>query len=87
MYGGGPLAEKIGNALYDAGVALVLGYGGTEFGGPVPLPEKKDIQDRDWNWMRFSDKVKIRWVPHDNDTYECQVLVRLFLFLVFVEDS
>lgn len=78
------MADKIGNALYATGVPLVLGYGGTEFGGPTPIPGRGDIQDGEWNWIRFSNRIKIRWVPHDDETYECQVLVRFFPFGFFV---
>ncbi|KAF9223042.1 putative aminoadipate reductase [Gyrodon lividus] len=72
MYGGGPLAVKVGDALCAAGVTIGAAYGGTEFGGPVFTPNKKDIVDGDWNWFRFADNI--RWVPQGDGTYECQVL-------------
>ncbi|KAF8834980.1 acetyl-CoA synthetase-like protein, partial [Paxillus ammoniavirescens] len=72
IYAGGPLPVKIGDALCAAGVAIGSMYGGTEFGGPVFMPDKKDIADGDWLWMRFADNV--RWIPQGDDTYECQVL-------------
>ncbi|KAF9223036.1 acetyl-CoA synthetase-like protein [Gyrodon lividus] len=72
MYGGGPLAVKVGNALCAAGVTIGAGYGGTEFGGPVLTPNKKDIVNGDWNWFRFADYI--RWVPQGDGTFECQVL-------------
>lgn len=65
----------IGDRLCAAGVAVATFYGGTEFGCPTFLRMKADIRDGDWNWMRFSDDVPIRWVPYGDDTYECQVLV------------
>ncbi|KAF9223046.1 acetyl-CoA synthetase-like protein [Gyrodon lividus] len=74
MYGGGPLAVKVGDALCAAGVTFGSGYGGTEFGGPVLTHTKGDIVDGDWLWMRFADNVKIRWAPQGDGTYECQVL-------------
>ncbi|KAF8839601.1 putative aminoadipate reductase [Paxillus ammoniavirescens] len=74
IYGGGPLPVKIGGALCAAGVVVGSIYGGTEFGIPALVPDKKDIADGDWLWMRFADDVKIRWVPQEDDTYECQVL-------------
>ncbi|KIJ09827.1 hypothetical protein PAXINDRAFT_17112 [Paxillus involutus ATCC 200175] len=74
VYGGGPLPVKIGNALCAAGVVIGSSYGGTEFGNPVLSPNKKDVADGDWLWMRFADNVKIRWAPQGDDTYECQVL-------------
>jgi hypothetical protein len=72
---------KIGDALCAAGVVIGSIYGGTEFGAPVLLPDKKDIADGDWLWMRFADNVKIRWAPQGDDTYECQVLVRYAPFI------
>ncbi|KAF8550426.1 acetyl-CoA synthetase-like protein, partial [Imleria badia] len=73
-YAGGPLSETIGDNLYAAGVAVSTFYGGTEFGCPTFFRMKADIKDGDWNWMRFSDDVNIRWVPYGDDSYECQVL-------------
>ncbi|KAN0082898.1 hypothetical protein V8E55_008693 [Tylopilus felleus] len=72
-YAGGPLSEKIVDDLCAAGVAVTTFYAGTEFGCPTYL--RPDIlEEGDWNWMRFSDDVHIRWVPYGDDTYECQVL-------------
>ncbi|KIJ16095.1 hypothetical protein PAXINDRAFT_11135 [Paxillus involutus ATCC 200175] len=73
-FGGSPLPVKVGDALWAAGVPLCGGYGGTEFGSPVAIADKKDIADGDWSWMRFGDDIKIRWVPQGDDTYECQIL-------------
>ena len=84
-YSGGPLSETIGNNLCAAGVAVGTFYGGTEFGCPTVVRMKADIKDGDWNWMRFSDDIKIRWVPHEDGSYECQVLVGLRCMLRFVE--
>ncbi|KIJ04291.1 hypothetical protein PAXINDRAFT_94863, partial [Paxillus involutus ATCC 200175] len=74
FYSGGPLPEKIGDALCAAGIVIGSAYGGTEFGIPALLPDKKDVADGDWIWMRFADNIKIRWAPQGDDTYECQVL-------------
>ncbi|KIJ16100.1 hypothetical protein PAXINDRAFT_11143, partial [Paxillus involutus ATCC 200175] len=73
-FGGGPLATKVGDALWAAGVPLCGSYGGTEFGSPVAIADKKDIADGDWGWMRFGDDIEVRWAPQGDDTYECQVL-------------
>ncbi|KIK79350.1 hypothetical protein PAXRUDRAFT_36462 [Paxillus rubicundulus Ve08.2h10] len=75
-FGGGPLAVKVGDALWAAGVSLCSSYGGTEFGTPVAAANKQDIADGDWGWMRFGDDINVRWVSQGDDTYECQVLVR-----------
>ncbi|KAG6840183.1 putative secondary metabolism biosynthetic enzyme [Blastosporella zonata] len=58
----------------NAGVHLGSGYGGTEFGCPVDItiPER---DEKDWEYFRFSDRVKVRWVPQGDGTFECQFLV------------
>ncbi|KIK91581.1 hypothetical protein PAXRUDRAFT_149195 [Paxillus rubicundulus Ve08.2h10] len=73
-FGGGPLPGKAGDALRAAGVPIGITYGGTEFGSPVAVPDKKDIADGDWGWLRFSDEIQVRWAPQGDDTYECQIL-------------
>ncbi|KIJ59318.1 hypothetical protein HYDPIDRAFT_118655 [Hydnomerulius pinastri MD-312] len=74
LFSGGPLATKIGDKLCAAGVSVGSGYGGTEFGVPTPMPNKEDIADGDWQWMRFGDSVKVRWDPQGDGTYELQIL-------------
>ncbi|KIJ66073.1 hypothetical protein HYDPIDRAFT_27271 [Hydnomerulius pinastri MD-312] len=74
VYGGGPLPEKIGNALHAEGVRVGTQYGGSEFGAPTPYPRREDLEDGDWLWMRFAEDVPIRWVPQGDGTYECQFL-------------
>jgi hypothetical protein len=72
----------MGNALVDVGVKFFSVYGATEF-GPVThffrniIPEETKL----WDWVRFGPNSKIRWVPQDNDTYECQFLVSLSFIL------
>ncbi|KAF9238227.1 acetyl-CoA synthetase-like protein [Melanogaster broomeanus] len=58
LFGGGPLPVPIGDALCAAGVPIGSQYGGTEFGGPMLLPDRKDIADGDWLWMRSGDNIK-----------------------------
>ncbi|KAF9238231.1 putative nonribosomal peptide synthetase, partial [Melanogaster broomeanus] len=67
-----PVPVPIGDALCAAGVPIGSQYGGTEFGGPMVLPDRKDIADGDW--MRSGDNIKVRWAPHGDDTYELHVL-------------
>ncbi|KAG9309639.1 putative aminoadipate reductase [Chiua virens] len=74
VYGGGPLAIKIGDKLTAAGVHISSGYGGTEFGILAGQSTKEDIAGGDWMWMRFPDEPKLRWVPQEDNTYELQVL-------------
>ncbi|KAG2076565.1 putative aminoadipate reductase [Suillus decipiens] len=73
IYGGGPLAPKMGNILLNAGVKISCGYGATEFG--IITYSFRDLVDQKfWDWVRFGPNSKIRWAPQDDDTYECQVL-------------
>jgi hypothetical protein len=65
----------MGNALVNAGVKLSSVYGTTEFGAITYL-FRNDVERKLWDWVRFSSNSKIRWVPQDDGTYECQVLVR-----------
>jgi hypothetical protein len=73
-YSGGPLSEKVGDDLCAAGLAITTYYGATEFGCPTYLRLKRDIKDGDWNWLYFSDDIKVSWVPYGDDIYERQVL-------------
>jgi len=66
----------MGDALVNAGVKLCSVYGATEF-GPTTHLFRSEEEKKFWDWMRFGANFKIRWVPQDNDTYECQYLVRL----------
>ena len=75
------MSKQTGDRLVAAGVKLVTVYGGTEFGGPtVVFPEDKPADapievDSDWEYMRFSSKIKTRMVSQDDGTYELQLLV------------
>ncbi|KZP33250.1 putative nonribosomal peptide synthetase [Athelia psychrophila] len=72
---GGPLAPKIGDALAHEGVILISVYGGTEFGTTTTIFDAlEDRSPEDWIYMRFSDKINIRWVPQEDGTFENQFL-------------
>ncbi|KAJ7647851.1 hypothetical protein FB45DRAFT_732988, partial [Roridomyces roridus] len=73
IWGGGPLPQRVGDGLVDAGIHLISGYGTTETGSITdsrPYPG----DDKDWSWFRVSDRVKVRWVPQGDGTFECQLL-------------
>nr|F8P9P5.2 RecName: Full=Adenylate-forming reductase Nps11; AltName: Full=Benzoic acid reductase; AltName: Full=Nonribosomal peptide synthase-like enzyme 11; Short=NRPS-like [Serpula lacrymans var. lacrymans S7.9]ANX99775.1 benzoic acid reductase [Serpula lacrymans] len=70
---GGPLSEKVGNALASVGVPLVNVYGGTECGGLNSMFRRKD-EVCDWVWINLSPRVMFRWVPQGEGLYECQIL-------------
>ncbi|KAH0588812.1 Polyketide synthase HetM [Termitomyces sp. J132] len=74
IYGGGPLAPKMGNLLVEAGVILHATYGGTEFGMNTRFapPINKDVKD--WEYMQFNDHMNTRWVPQGDGTFELQFL-------------
>lgn len=74
-FGGGPLSIKVGNTLSAAGVPIVTGFGATECGIITTIPSREDIADGDWLWFRFADGIDVRWIPEDDDMYECHVLV------------
>ncbi|KZP19238.1 acetyl-CoA synthetase-like protein [Athelia psychrophila] len=74
-FSGGPLAVKTGDALSHAGVKLVNLYGSTEIGSVTKF-SKNDTErsPEDWNYVRFSDKVNIRWAPQADGSFESQFL-------------
>ncbi|KAJ6487165.1 putative aminoadipate reductase [Mycena vitilis] len=74
-YGGGPLADSVGDFLFSQGVYIVPWYGATEFGGPCFVKRRKAEQEAcEWAWLRFSNRVNVRWEPQGDGTFECQLL-------------
>ncbi|KAJ6457360.1 putative aminoadipate reductase [Mycena sanguinolenta] len=75
IHGGGPLPSSVGDFLFNQGINIVTLYGGTEFGAVTDLRVRQTERDAgEWNWMRFSDHVNIRWVPQGERVFECQFL-------------
>ncbi|KAJ7440958.1 putative aminoadipate reductase [Mycena latifolia] len=74
LWGGGPLPRKIGDALVKEGLNLRLGYGTTETAAISTVIPYEDGDEKEWEWFRFGDSVKVRWVPQGDDIFECQVL-------------
>ncbi|KAG6328546.1 hypothetical protein ID866_10543, partial [Astraeus odoratus] len=72
-YGGGPLAQKTGDALVEAGVKLSSVYGSTEC-GPFTTLVRTPEDAKHWDWVRPGPNTHIRWVPLGDGTFECQVL-------------
>ncbi|KAF8738313.1 Male sterility protein, partial [Rhizoctonia solani] len=64
IFGGGPLAEAIGNKLADQGVHFRSCYGATEFGGVTETSEVDETSD--WNYLQFSPQVDARFIPQNN---------------------
>ncbi|KAJ7604122.1 putative aminoadipate reductase [Roridomyces roridus] len=74
-YSGGPLSERVGDKLVREGVNLVPMYGATEFGAPsIVKRHQEEIDAGEWAWLRFSDRVHVRWMPQGDGTFECQFL-------------
>ncbi|KAJ6483120.1 putative aminoadipate reductase [Mycena sanguinolenta] len=72
-FSGGPLPERIGNALVEAGVKIRGIYAATEFGAVSPiLPFGGD--EKLWEWIRFSDEITVQWNSQGDGTFECQIL-------------
>ncbi|KAJ6473938.1 putative aminoadipate reductase [Mycena vulgaris] len=73
LFSGGPLPQRIGDALVNAGLNLICGYGATEF-GPISTMIQNGDDTKEWAWFRVSPLVKVRWAPQGDDTFECQLL-------------
>ncbi|KAJ7198969.1 hypothetical protein GGX14DRAFT_525295, partial [Mycena pura] len=72
-FSGGTLPERLGIIYVNAGVKLRSVYGSTEAGvisSLIPLPG----DEKEWDWFRFSDRVKVRWAPQGDGTFELQIL-------------
>ncbi|KAF8151165.1 hypothetical protein K438DRAFT_1988314 [Mycena galopus ATCC 62051] len=73
IWAGGPLPQRIGDGLVNAGVHLLTYYGTTETGDIAAVwPHEGDATD--WGWFRISDRLNVRWVPQGDGTFECQIL-------------
>ncbi|KAF8215632.1 putative nonribosomal peptide synthetase [Mycena galopus ATCC 62051] len=74
-YAGGPLASRVGDFLFNQGVNIAPIYGATEFGAPTIVKRRQaELDAGEWAWLRFSDRVNIRWEPQGDGTFECQFL-------------
>ncbi|KAF7378113.1 Acetyl-CoA synthetase-like protein [Mycena sanguinolenta] len=74
-YAGGPLASRVGDALFSQGVNILPIYGATEFGVPTIVKRRQaEVDAGEWAWFRFSNRVNVRWEPLGDGTFECQFL-------------
>ncbi|KAF8751541.1 Male sterility protein [Rhizoctonia solani] len=64
LFGGGPLADAIGNKVADQGVRFRSCYGATELGLVTEASEIDDFND--WNYVQFSPQVDVRFIPQNN---------------------
>ncbi|EKM50943.1 uncharacterized protein PHACADRAFT_262848 [Phanerochaete carnosa HHB-10118-sp] len=81
VYGGGPLSQSTGLKLVQAGVKLLCGYGGTEFGSPVKVWDESpsahptsEVDPALRQYIQFSKTTTLRWEPQDDGTYEFVIL-------------
>ncbi|KAF7371229.1 Non-canonical non-ribosomal peptide synthetase FUB8 [Mycena sanguinolenta] len=73
IWSGGPLPQRVGDRLANAGVHMVSGYGATETGAITYMTHaEEDVKE--WAWFQLADIVKVRWVPQGDGTFECQIL-------------
>ncbi|KAJ7489282.1 putative aminoadipate reductase [Mycena latifolia] len=72
-WSGGPLPQRMGDALVDAGINLLGVYGATEI-GPITAVIPRERDAKEWSWLRISDVVDVRWAPQGDGTFECQIL-------------
>jgi hypothetical protein len=76
IFGGGAVIPVLGDRLADAGVRLCNIYAATEIGLITYIMRQEgDEKLEDWQYVRFLEKPKIRWVAQGNETFECQLLV------------
>ncbi len=75
------MLPSVGTKLVAAGVNLGTVYGTTEIGGPTMLPLPKNDSAGGHEWIKFSDRMKIRWEDQGNGSYECQLLVNFILLV------
>lgn len=80
-FSGGPLSERNGNKLVEAGVPLQVVYGGTEFGVHSRLFGGDDSRgpSTEWQWVAFPDYLNCKWVAQGDGTFELHFLVSCFL--------
>ncbi|KAF7330079.1 Acetyl-CoA synthetase-like protein [Mycena kentingensis (nom. inval.)] len=74
IFSGGPLPTEVGDYLVEKGVNLAQIYGSTECCGVTRLVRSPEVLASQWTWVEFSERVKIRWVPVNETTFEAQFL-------------
>ncbi|KAH7318820.1 hypothetical protein B0J17DRAFT_584211 [Rhizoctonia solani] len=73
MFGGGPLAEAIGNKLVNqVGVHIHSCYGATEFGGVNEVSDLDDLND--WGYVKFSSHVNAHFVPQNDEDHSFELV-------------
>ncbi|KAJ7482012.1 hypothetical protein FB451DRAFT_1237794 [Mycena latifolia] len=66
LFGGGPLAQPVGDALARNGVKLIPLYGTTEVGG-ISQMDPEGLSPNDWQYFQFLSTTQPVLVPVDGD--------------------
>ncbi|KAJ6579476.1 putative aminoadipate reductase [Mycena vulgaris] len=73
LWAGGAVPHQLGTFLHGSGIKLRGMYGATET-GPICFPTSLKGDEDEWEWYRFANQTKVRWVPQGEGTFECQLL-------------
>ncbi|KAJ7827451.1 hypothetical protein B0H13DRAFT_2241007 [Mycena leptocephala] len=73
FWAGGALPNQLGSFLHDSEIKLRGVYGATET-GPICFLTALEGDEQEWEWYRFADQVRVRWVPQGDGTFECQLM-------------
>ncbi|KAF8601147.1 acetyl-CoA synthetase-like protein [Ceratobasidium sp. AG-I] len=65
-FGGGPLAEWVGEKLTKRGVRLYSGYGATELGAIIQ-GWNAQTDPNDWAYVKFSQQCDVRFLPQEDN--------------------
>lgn len=69
--------------MTESGVYLQPVYGATEFGAPSYF-FRRQVDEKDWEYLEFPDLINIHWDPQGDGTFELQLLVSKLNLLICV---
>ncbi|KAK7677662.1 hypothetical protein QCA50_019353 [Cerrena zonata] len=72
LYGGGPLSQSSGDILTDHGISIFMLYGCSECGIMSPILPK--TSGKEWNYFKFPEGIKTRFVWDANGNAELLLL-------------
>lgn len=75
LYGGAPIARKIGSRLWEQGVKFVSIFGATEWGIFPDFEIVPSTVSDGWMYFRASATIPKRWIDQKDGTYELHVLI------------
>ncbi|QRV95210.1 AMP binding enzyme [Ceratobasidium sp. AG-Ba] len=81
LFGGGPLAERVGDRLVTHGVNIQNSYGGTEFGTAshrdvenTSHPCPRGYDPRDWVYFKLADTQSAQFIPQQDDQGSYEII-------------